>query len=228
LTGDSNPTKADVLAKAATWKLLGDVRVDAYRWNDAVAAYDSSLSVSPNGTSAPGALFGRANAKEGLKDYAGAVDDYGKCLELRPTGADAATPRFERAQALKELGRWDEAVVDYDAAADLFNANRQKREAKISAAQAGFATFEAGDLQGATSRLETLARQLYSSDVRAALVATYWRGGDAAKAEDTWLDLCQIDDAQCGKYGDKGWLLSYRKWTPGLADAMQDFLKLRS
>jgi len=65
-------------------------------------------------------------------------------------------------------------------------------------------------------------------DVRAALVATYWRGGDAAKAEDTWLDLCQIDDAQCGKYGDKGWLLSYRKWTPGLADAMQDFLKLRS
>jgi hypothetical protein len=46
--------------------------------------------------------------------------------------------------------------------------------------------------------------------------------------EDTWLDLCQIDDAQCGKYGDKGWLLSYRKWTPGLADAMQDFLKLRS
>jgi hypothetical protein len=83
-------------------------------------------------------------------------------------------------------------------------------------------------LQGATSRLETLARQLYSSDVRAALVATYWRGGDAAKAEDTWLDLCQIDDAQCGKYGDKGWLLSYRKWTPGLADAMQDFLKLRS
>ena len=63
---------------------------------------------------------------------------------------------------------------------------------------------------------------------RAALVATYWRGGDAAKAEDTWLDLCQIDDAQCGKYGDKGWLLSYRKWTPGLADAMQDFLKLRS
>ena len=228
LTGDSNPTKADVLAKAATLKLLGDVRVDAYRWNDAVAAYDSSLSVSPAGTSAPGALFGRANAKEGLKDYAGAVEDYGKCLELRPTGADAATPRFERAQALKELGRWDEAVVDYDEAADLFNANRQKREAKISAAQAGFATFEAGDLQGATSRLETLARQLYSSDVRAALVATYWRAGDAAKAEDTWLDLCQIDDAQCGKYGDKGWLLSYRKWTPGLADAMQDFLKLRS
>ena len=80
----------------------------------------------------------------------------------------------------------------------------------------------------ADAEFETLARQLYSSDVRAALVATYWRAGDAAKAEDTWLDLCQIDDAQCGKYGDKGWLLSYRKWTPGLADAMLDFLKLRS
>ena len=76
---------------------------------------------------------------------------------------------------------------------------------------------------GADSVIEQGLHQL-----RAALVATYWRGGDAAKAEDTWLDLCQIDDAQCGKYGDKGWLLSYRKWTPGLADAMQDFLKLRS
>ena len=87
---------------------------------------------------------------------------------------------------------------------------------------------ESGDVPSATARLETLARQLYSSDVRAALAATYWRAGDAAKAEDTWLDLCQIEDAQCGKYTDKEWLTSYRKWTPGLADAMQDFLKLRS
>ena len=226
--GGPNPTDADKVAKAATWKLLGDVRVDSYRWNDAIDAYNSSLEDMPAGTSAPGALFGRANAKEGLKDYAGAVEDYGKCLELRPNGPDAATPRFERAQALKQLGRWEEAIVDYDAAADAFTANRQKREAKIAEAQAAFAKFESGDVPSATARLETLARQLYSSDVRAALAATYWRAGDAAKAEDTWLDLCQIEDAQCGKYTDKEWLMSYRKWTPGLADAMQDFLKLRS
>ena len=210
-------------------KLLGDVRVDAYRWNDAVAAYDSSLSVSPAGTSAPGALFGRANAKEGLKDYAGAVEDYGKCLELRPTGADAATPRFERAQALKELGRWDEAVVDYDAAADLFNANQAKTRGENRGGAGGIRDVRGWRLAGRHEPTGDARRDSCTpSDVRAALVATYWRGGDAAKAEDTWLDLCQIDDAQCGKYGDKGWLLSYRKWTPGLADAMQDFLKLRS
>ena len=129
------------------------------------------------------------------------------------------------AQAAGQVGRGHR---DYDAAADAFTANRQKREAKIAEAQAAFAKFESGDVPSATARLETLARQLYSSDVRAALAATYWRAGDAAKAEDTWLDLCQIEDAQCGKYTDKEWLMSYRKWTPGLADAMQDFLKLRS
>ena len=103
-----NPTDADKVAKAATWKLLGDVRVDSYRWNDAIDAYNSSLDVSPAGTSAPGALFGRANAKEGLKDYAGAVEDYGTCLGLRPNGPDAATPRFREgtgAQAAWQVGR---------------------------------------------------------------------------------------------------------------------------
>lgn len=43
--------------------------------------------------------------------------------------------------------------------------------------------FELGDVRGATTRLQALSRRLYSSDVRAALVACLWRSGDAAKAE---------------------------------------------
>ena len=63
----------------------------------------------------------------------------------------------------------------------------------MSDAQAAFATFEAGDLTRARARLETLGRRLYSSDVRAALVACYWRMGEGALAEDAWLKLCEME-----------------------------------
>ena len=53
----------------------------------------------------------------------------------------------------------------------------EKIRRRVGAAQAAFATFEAGDLTRARARLETLGRRLYSSDVRAALVACYWRMG---------------------------------------------------
>ena len=114
-----------------------------------------------------------------------------------------------------------------DAAATRFLARREKKFADVSDAQAAFATFEAGDLTRARARLETLGRRLYSSDVRAALVACYWRMGEGALAEDAWLKLCEMKNSRCGKYGDRDWLVSYRRWTPGLADAMEDFLALR-
>jgi tetratricopeptide (TPR) repeat protein len=130
---------------------------------------------------------------EERQEYALAVDDYTRCLELRPADADAATPTFERAQAERALGRWAAASADYDAAAELFLRRKQKKEAKIAQAQAAFATFEAGDVARALTRLETLSRQLYSSDVRAALVACYWKAGEVAKAEDQWLGLCDME-----------------------------------
>ena len=231
-------------------KLLGDVRVDAFRYDDAVAAYGAAIEAG--GASAGGALFGRANAFEGqalaasrggdaaAADalYAAAVRDYTACLESRddeerggrkPSASSSSAPIvvFERAQALRALRRWREARADYEDASALFLAAKDKKRADIAAAQAAFAAFEEGDLSYAIKSLETLARRLYSSDVRAALAAAYYRSGDAARAEDAWLGLCELRDAMCGKYNDTEWLVEYRRWTPGLAGAMQDFLAMR-
>ena len=224
--------------------------MDALRYARAVEAYDAALDADPAGPSAPGAHFGRANAFEGLASkaraeaegdadadadadaesrrlYALAVDDYSRCVALAPEAAEVSTAYFERAQAERALGRWKDAREDYDAAATRFLARREKKFADVSDAQAAFATFETGDLTRARARLETLGRRLYSSDVRAALVACYWRMGEGALAEDAWSKLCEMKDSRCGKYGDRDWLVSYRRWTPGLADAMEDFLALR-
>eukprot|EP00747_Dinoflagellata_sp_TGD_P104236 gnl/TRDRNA2_/TRDRNA2_169197_c0_seq1.p1 gnl/TRDRNA2_/TRDRNA2_169197_c0~~gnl/TRDRNA2_/TRDRNA2_169197_c0_seq1.p1 ORF type:complete len:411 (-),score=66.59 gnl/TRDRNA2_/TRDRNA2_169197_c0_seq1:96-1328(-) len=214
-------------ARAALLKLLGDVRVDKFEFERAIPAYTSALEAVPNESDnpiAPGAYFGRANAREGLRQYTAAIDDYTASLALKVD----VMPLFERAQALKEERRWAEAVKDYTAAANLFNGARKKREAKIAEAQAAFAQFELGEVAAACGALQTLSRQLYSSDVRAALAACYWRLNEKALAEDTWLDACAMDSAMCRRYPDKEWLLSYRKWTPRLADSMSDFLALRA
>ena len=234
--------------------LLGDVRVDAFRYDDAVDAYGAAIDAG--GASTGGALFGRANAFEGKAltasrggdadaadaAYAAAVRDYTACLALdaapvsggetltrasEPAPSTASIVTFERAQALRALRRWPEARADYERASTLFLAGKDKKRADIAAAQAAFAAFEEGDVAYATRALETLARRLYSSDVRAALAAAYYRGGDAARAEDAWLGLCELRDAMCGKYSDAKWLVEYRRWTPGLANAMQDFLAMR-
>ena len=178
-------------------------------------------------------LHVRANDAAATALYESAIDDYGACLELaKPGGAGPAVPLFERAQAYKRLERWDDARRDYAAAAVAFADARARKEQKIAEAQAAFATFETGDVAAARRQLETLSRQLYSSDVRAALVACYWVAGDAARAEDLWLSLCEMDASRCGnrresEYADAGWLLERRKWTPGLAAGMGDFLALR-
>ena len=178
-----------------------------------------------HGRSSIGAFFGRGNAYEGLGEYKRAVEDYTSSLELQR----AAIPLFERAQAHKELRQWEAARSDYSGAAELFYSARQKREAKIAQAQSAFAAFEAGDKARACEQLETLSRQLYSSDIRAALVACLWSLGRTAEAETLWLDTCeQMDGAMCGRYTDLLWLQDYRKWTPGLAASMNDFLSLRT
>ena len=248
---------ATATSTAQLLKLLGDVRVDAYRYGDAIESYTQAIELGGASVSR-GAYFGRANAFEGealkaLKAnnednetsdalYLLAVQDYSKCLEgnygdnnVSSKGSligvqaslDRALITFERAQAWRALRNWKEARLDYTSAAALFLAGKDKKRSDIATAQSAFCAFEAGDLQGSLKTLETLSRRLYSSDVRASLVATYYRVGDFSKAENLWLELCELDDAKCGKYTDRAWLLEYRRWTPGVIQAMQDFLGMR-
>ena len=248
---------ASAASAAPLLKLLGDIRVDAFRYDDAIAAYDAAIEAG-GAEASGGAFFGRANASEGkalvaeregdraTADglYGRAVDDYTRCLQMNPpaSGTNAsgtvsstasnstAVVAFERAQARRALRQWTDAKADYETASRFFLAGKDKKRADIAAAQGAFAAFEAGDTSYTIKVLETLARRLYSSDVRAALAAAYWREGDGisrAKAENAWLDLCELRDAKCGKYTDTKWLVEYRKWTPALAEAMQDFLMMR-
>ena len=117
---------AAAASAAPLLKLLGDVRVDAFRYDDAVAAYGAAIEAG--GASAGGALFGRVNAFEGqalaasrggdgaAADalYAAAVRDYTACLESRddeerrtkPSASSSSAPIvvFERAQAPRCVG----------------------------------------------------------------------------------------------------------------------------
>jgi tetratricopeptide (TPR) repeat protein len=232
-------------------KLLGDIYTDQLRWDDAIATY--TLAIDSGGAlNARGAFFGRANASEGkalqmsrLDEknttsadalYTQAVMDYTLCLGdtdtlnstvTYATSLEKATITFERARALGALRRWADAKRDYETAAGLFLSGRDKKKSDIATAQAAFCAFEDGDLLGATHTLEALSLRLYSSDVRAALVAAYYKAGDFTKAESLWLDLCQLQGAQCGKYSNEKWLLEYRQWTPGVVRGMQDFLGMR-
>lgn len=232
-------------------KLLGDIYTDQFRWDDAIATY--TLAIDSGGAlNARGAFFGRANASEGkalqmsrLDEknttsadalYTQAVMDYTLCLGdtdtlnstvTYATSLEKATITFERARALGALRRWADAKRDYETAAGLFLSGRDKKKSDIATAQAAFCAFEDGDLLGATHTLEALSLRLYSSDVRAALVAAYYKAGDFTKAESLWLDLCQLQGAQCGKYSNEKWLLEYRQWTPGVVRGMQDFLGMR-
>ena len=82
------------------------------------------------------------------------------------------------------------------------------------------------DGEAAVRTLERLARQRPSSDVRVALAAMLWRSAPE-RSEELFLDACAMPGALCDRYRDKDFLVTVRRWTPKLVDAVQDFLDVR-
>ncbi|KAK3269209.1 hypothetical protein CYMTET_20490 [Cymbomonas tetramitiformis] len=211
--------------QAFALKLEGDRLYDASRPREALRSYEKALEYHDVFVDA-GAAWGAAAAYEALGEYEAAVRAYDISIKSRRD----ALPVFERAQALRQLHRWGEAREGYLEAADRFNMEyRDKRRAEASRAQAAFCAFEFGDVALAESELERMSRRIVSSDLYVAHATVLYAAGDRSKAESVYSDACELPNAQCGHYrdGDTQWLLEYRRWTPKLVSALDDFINLR-
>jgi tetratricopeptide (TPR) repeat protein len=85
------------------WQLLGDVRLNLGKAQEAVAAYQNALKLAPNVAEAHFGL-GNALAAAGRRDEA--VDSYCRLLASHPDHAEA----MANLGALAELRRLDEAI----------------------------------------------------------------------------------------------------------------------
>jgi len=101
LRPDDLPATADV----ATWSIAAAGLEQADRPGEALTAYETILTRSPDSVAAK---MGRANSLFALKDFSGAASAYRKVLSDRPEMADAWN---NLAYALYRQGKRDEAIT---------------------------------------------------------------------------------------------------------------------
>jgi len=185
-------------------------------------------------------LAGRALAREGVSDWAGALSDYDAAAELAALDGAAADPYVlnSRGNCLASLGRWREARQAYLEAAELFQGARGFRGrggsttarldgAVFAASNAALALAQLGDEPGAIKEAERVARRAPgSADMRAALAALLYADGRRAEAEGSWEFVCSNISVGCGKYRDFDWLARVRRWPPVMVERMRQFLAM--
>ncbi|CAJ1403567.1 unnamed protein product [Effrenium voratum] len=193
----------------------------------------------------PDALVKRGLAKEGLRNWRGAVEDYSQAIEaLKPKdgrrdkalrgdarmqegdglGANPLILNF-RGNALAQLGRFDEAVEDYVEATQIFDADGEVRQASLSRANAGLALFGAGrDIEAIRFMEQVVRNDPGVTDAHVALAAWYWSNARPAEAESQWQFACDQISTGCQAYKDMKWLKEVRRWPPSLVSSLQDFL----
>ena len=95
----------------------------------------------------PDTFVARALAKEGLADWAGALDDYNKAIGLwgggRGEGVNPYVLTF-RGNVLTRLNRWEDAVIDYEAASDRFIEMRDIARYSDARADLALALYQLG------------------------------------------------------------------------------------
>ena len=108
-------------AAAKAWLLLGEALLQGRRPDDAEAAFQSALQLSPGYGDALGKL---ADVQFGREQYARAIDSYRAYLALMPNTVNA---RHSLGLALALSGREPEAVAEFAAAVALRPADAQLR-----------------------------------------------------------------------------------------------------
>ena len=228
------------------------VRTDSNNFAAAKADLDEAIQLmAPTGEPAGGPLGGRARyreypdafvqrglAKEGLRDWRGALADYDRAVDLWGGGAginDGVNPfaLSYRGRARSEVGDAEGALADYRAAASIFS-RVDKNDNQAAAARAN----EAVTLYGLGRRDEAvrIAKSVITrtpgyTDLHVMLAADAWGRGDRAKALDEWDFACNAISTGCRKYQDAapgGWLEEVRRWPPPLVELQRDFLERRS
>jgi soluble lytic murein transglycosylase len=151
-------------------------------FGSAQAALDSFLAEQPNHAESPRVFFLRGEAKAGLGDWQGAIDDYVAYLSLRPGLIDSIV--YERiGDGYLALGSVDEAISAYEqaiAAETNVNANLALRD------KAAAIYRSLGNPGAAVTHYEAIVEQA-TSDTRRATAAysiaqTWFESGEYDKA----------------------------------------------
>ncbi|EFJ11120.1 hypothetical protein SELMODRAFT_447134 [Selaginella moellendorffii] len=219
-------------ARTAWLEGRGQVRVDAKRFEEAVADFDEAIRRQPGNYRA---YSGRALAFEGLAQWSNAVADYTEALQRGRAATGYRDPYVmnSRGNALASLGRYKEALRDYSASFDAFQDARELDGAIYAKANAALMRIQVGDEANGLKELLAVARRAPGSiDMRAALAAVYWSMGRANEAEDEWEFACEkINSGRlfdgCERYKDTDWLKRIRRWPPVMIQHMDDFLRVR-
>ncbi|XP_024520021.1 uncharacterized protein LOC9631231 isoform X1 [Selaginella moellendorffii] len=224
-------------ARTAWLEGRGQVRVDAKRFEEAVADFDEAIRRQPENYRA---YSGRALAFEGLAQWSNAVADYTEALQRGRAATGYRDPYVmnSRGNALASLGRYKEALRDYSASFDAFQDARELDGAIYARANAALmriqvSILKVGDEANGLRELLAVARRAPGSiDMRAALAAVYWSMGRANEAEDEWEFACEkINSGRlfdgCERYKDTDWLKRIRRWPPVMIQHMDDFLRVR-
>eukprot|EP00965_Chrysotila_dentata_P012055 395657-Pleurochrysis_carterae.AAC.9 len=149
-----------------------NVRVDRKEFAAAVADLDEAINLmSPTGTGPsgvaryrefPDAFVQRGLAREGLRDWVGAVSDYDRAVSLWGGEGGGVNPYAltYRGRARSEVGDLDGALLDFQRAAGIFSSvDKNNNQAAAARAQ------EAVTLYGLGRRDEAvrIARQVHSA-----------------------------------------------------------------
>lgn len=94
-------------------KYLGDMKLEAAKYKEAIESYDAALRRNPSLISA---YFNRGNAKDDLGDFEGAIEDYNNAIRLNPENADIY---YNRGLAKKALGQRKAADADFQKAKEI-------------------------------------------------------------------------------------------------------------
>lgn len=218
-------------------KARANVLVDSKFFEKAIEDYNQAIELmavdgeKSDGTAQypefPDAFVGRALAKEGLAQWADAVNDYSKAITLWGGGrGDGVNPYVltYRGNSLSKLGRFDEAIEDYRASSDLFL--KQRDIARWSDAKANLALTlyaEGRTDESVKAMRDVLRRDAGYADMHVALATTLWDKGSYIQAIAEWDLVCNDIDVGCEKYRDLDWVTRVRRWPANLASKLEAF-----
>lgn len=200
---------SDIVSRA--WGNRGNSRSRQGKMEEALADFDRSIALAPY---AADPVLNRGVTLESLGRYQEAAADYQAVLLAQPNDP-AAWNNLGNVKAA--LGQWDEALSNYRRAVQL------APEFSFAAANYALILYQVGRENEAFKQFRSLLRKYPEfPDVRAALAVSLYAQGLTAESETNWG---RVED---GRYRDREWVRSTRKWPPRLVKALEGFLDVKA
>jgi len=226
--------------------LLGraNVRLDRQNYVGAKADTEDVIKLmepigeKPNGVAAyrqyTNAFVERGLAREGLRDWSGAVSDYDKAVSLSGSKGDDLNPFVlsYRGRARSQTGDYEGALADFKAADGIYSrVFKNKQQAAASRANEAITLYSLGRRDEAVKKAKNvILRTPGYTDMHVLLAADAWDRGNKVKALEEW-DLACSTDTGCRSYKDvDGWLTNRGfgeniRWPTSLIEMQRAFLE---